>query len=374
MRILKKAIPGLLMMLGLILPAISQAQTKSFNVNVKWPGGDGRYLELTTNRDGAVVRLDSAIVKNGAAVLTMPAPEIYSSVYLSINRAYMKELLVHAGKTDVMITNAADPQLQATTQVNGGLEQDLLEEYNNVFMKGLRTNLARTQALKKSVGKTQAQKDSIIASYKPIFDSLLHAQDYVTTKYADQDIAGYIMIKRVAFLTPEEQEKQYNALSKRLKGGPYGLEIRSIIDNVTNRKLGKPAFQFTASDQNNHPVKLSDYKGKYVLLDFWSSTCAPCLRMAPYVKQLYDTYKQKGFEIIAVSLDTKRNDWIAAMQKHDISGVQVSSLKGAHDPIAKFYGVQQMPSMILIDPQGNNAGPVDPTKLDAKLAEIFDKK
>ena len=372
MKNIRKALIGLLLAPCLFTSVTSSAQTKEFKVNVQWQGGDGKFLELTSSRNGQVEHLDSAIVKNGKAVLSILTSG-YGSVYLSINRAYLKELVAHPGNVDVNIKNNTESDLNAETIVHGGLEQELVQQYNDVFMTGLQANMNRTNALKHSAGKTQTQRDSIVSSYRPTFDSLLHVQDYVTTKYADKEIAAYILSRRVSSLSPEEKVKQYEALSARVKASPYGLQVRKMMQDAENRQIGKQAFQFTAMTSDNKKIKLADYKGKYVLIDFWSSTCGPCLRMAPYVKQLYDTYHDKGFEIIAVSLDTKRDVWLSAMKKHEITGVQVSSLKGGDDPIAEYYGVQQMPAMVLIDPNGNNAGNVDPEKLDVKLAEIFKK-
>ncbi|TKC58569.1 AhpC/TSA family protein [Pedobacter hiemivivus] len=375
---LKYGLTGLMIVSGLFVSQLSSAQSKVFSVNVKWPGGDGKHIVLQTNQNGRPVTIDSANVVNGTAVLNMPAPDKYTAIYMGVNNNYMKEILAYAGSIDVEISNSLDPMFKSTAKIKGSLDQDLFQEYNNVFSSGLMINLARTQALKK-LGPDQSKidqvkKDSIINFYKPSFDSLTRVQDYVTTKYADKDIAGFILTKRIGSLSIEEGEKQLNSLSERVRKGPYGLAAKNIMITTAQRKVGRPGFQFAATTYDNKEIKLADYKGKYVLLDFWSSTCLPCLRMAPYVKQLYDTYRTQGFEIIAVSLDTKRQDWIASLKKHEISGVQVSSLKGANDPIANYYGIYQMPAMVLIDRDGNNAGNVDPNRLDAKLSEIFNKK
>jgi len=351
---------------------VSSATTKQFNINVSWPKGDGKLLLLTANRNGKNLTLDSARVLNGAAILKMTAPDLYSPVYLGINQAYVKELLAYAGKVNIDIANSSESDLQSTVTVKGNLEQDLFQEYNKIFMTGLQANFNRMQATKAAGDDTQ-KKDSIKQSYRPLFDSLLHAQDYIASTYPDKDIAGFMLAKRAPSLSVQEREREYNCLSERVKKGPYGTAAREIITSIVQRQVGQPAFQFSATTKDKKVIRLADYKGKYVLLDFWSSTCIPCLRMAPYMKQLYNTYRDKGFEIIAISLDTKREDWIAALQKHGISGIQVSSLKGGDDPIAKYYGVEQMPAMVLIDPNGNNAGAIDPTKLDQKLAEIFNK-
>ena len=372
MKISRMSIALCMLSSGLFIPFVGLSQSKFFDIQVKWHGGEGKQVTLTSNKNGKSVTLDSATVVNGAAALKMPAPDLYSTVYLGVNHAYVQELLAYPGKVNVEIVNSTQSDVENTLTIKGGLEQDLLQEYNKVFMTGLMANYKRMQALK-AIGDNPLKKDSIVKFYKPTFDSLLHVQDYISAKYADKDIAGFMLTKRAPSLSAEEREKQYNSLSDKVKKGPYGIAARNIITNMVQREVGQPAFQFTATTSNKKEIKLSDYKGKYVLLDFWSSTCGPCLRMAPYMKQLYDTYRAKGFEIIAISLDTKREDWISALQKHGISGIQVSSLKGGDDPIAEFYGVSQMPAMVLIDPQGNNAGLVDPTKLDVKLASIFNK-
>jgi|GEM_PF-3291086 len=372
MRNLKRNLALPFIVLGLLASFTSSAQNKIFNLQVKWPDGDGKQLTLTANQNGKSVTLDSASIVNGTASLKMTAPDLYSTVYLGVNHAYVQELLAYPGKVEVEIVNSQESDVKNTLTIKGSLEQDLLQEYNKVFMTGLMANYKRMQALK-AIGDNPLKKDSIMKFYKPTFDSLLHVQDYIATTYADKDIAGFMLIKRAPSLSAEEREKEYNSLSDRVKKGPYGIAVRNIMTSIVQRQTGQPAFQFSATTIEKKVIKLSDYKGKYVLLDFWSSTCGPCLRMAPYMKQLYDTYRAKGFEIIAISLDTKREDWIAAQQKHGISGIQVSSLKGGDDPIAEYYGISQMPAMVLIDPQGNNAGLVDPAKLDVKLASIFNK-
>lgn len=373
MKNLIKNFAGLITVLSLFVSLTGTAQNKVFKVDIKWPGGDGKQLILTTNKNGRPVTLDSVRVVNGVGALSMPVSEQYTMIYLGVNHAYLKEILAYAGTIHAEITNSSDSQGGSTIKIKGSLEEDLYQEYNDIFSTGLMTNMMRTRALKK-IGDDPVKKDSIMKFYQPTFDSLLHVQDYIVTKYSDKDIAGFMLSKRVSsYHTPEQREEQFSHLSDRVKKGPYGVAIQKTMKDIVNREIGRPAYQFTAMTKDNKAIRLSDYKGKYVVLDFWSSTCIPCLRMAPYVKQLYDTYRAKGFEIIAVSLDTKKEDWVAAMQKHDISGVQVSSLKGADDPIAEYYGIFQMPSMVLIDPKGNNAGLIDPKGLDVKLAQIFKK-
>lgn len=88
------------------------------------------------------------------------------------------------------------------------------------------------------------------------------------------------------------------------------------------------------------------------MLDFWASWCGPCLREVPNVKKVYDKFHDKGFEILSVSLDDKKDNWVNAIEKNDLNWGHVSSLKGWSCPVAKLYNVSGVPAMLLIDKEG----------------------
>lgn len=101
-------------------------------------------------------------------------------------------------------------------------------------------------------------------------------------------------------------------------------------------------------------VRLSDYvgKGKFVLLDFWASWCGPCMAEVPNVKKVYEKFHAKGFEVIGISLDEKKEAWTNAIAKHDLNWLHVSSLKGWKCPVAALYSVTGIPATFLLDPEG----------------------
>ncbi|MBN2597469.1 MAG: AhpC/TSA family protein [Marinifilaceae bacterium] len=135
--------------------------------------------------------------------------------------------------------------------------------------------------------------------------------------------------------------------------------------------VGKQVGDFTQIDKDEKVVKLSDYRGKYLLLDFWASWCGPCRAENPNLLKAFNKYHGKGLEIVAVSLDTKRESWLKAIAKDNLPWIQVSDLKERNE-VANQFGVNSIPDNFLIDPNGIViARTLRGEELDKKLSEIF---
>jgi peroxiredoxin len=136
--------------------------------------------------------------------------------------------------------------------------------------------------------------------------------------------------------------------------------------------VGKQAPELSLPDINGNQVKLSSYKGKYVLVDFWASWCLPCRRENPNVVDAYNKYKNKNFTIVGVSLDKEKEDWVNAVQKDKLSWTQVSDLQEWNSIAVSTYGFSGIPFNVLIDPDGKIIGQaLRGSDLDTKLAEVL---
>ncbi len=168
----------------------------------------------------------------------------------------------------------------------------------------------------------------------------------------------------------------FDLLPDSIRSTPSGQAFLKQLDNkVTFDKavgVGQQAPDFTQNDTAGHPVTLSSFRGRYVLLDFWASWCGPCRQENPAVVKAYHQYHDKGFEILGVSLDQSEKSWKKAIRDDKLSWVHVSDLKYWNNALVKVYGIQGVPQNFLIDPQGKIiARGLRGEDLQNKLAGIY---
>lgn len=116
--------------------------------------------------------------------------------------------------------------------------------------------------------------------------------------------------------------------------------------------IGKTVPDFSATDLDGNPISLEQYRGKVVLLDFWAVWCGPCIAEMPNVKAVYNSYKDEGFDIIGISLDTDEDRLRDYLKENDIPWRQVFSGEGWKSPVAQQYGIRAIPAPWLIDKDG----------------------
>jgi thiol-disulfide isomerase/thioredoxin len=139
--------------------------------------------------------------------------------------------------------------------------------------------------------------------------------------------------------------------------------------------IGKKYEDFEFLTPKGNVRKLSDYigKSKYILLDFWASWCAPCIADMPYLKEIYEKYNGKGFEIISISLDDSQRAWQRGLDKIDAPWIHLSDLKGIKSEMANAYKISGIPFSVILDNTGkiievNLRG----ESLDNFLKQVFD--
>ncbi|HTG55703.1 MAG TPA: TlpA disulfide reductase family protein, partial [Niabella sp.] len=208
----------------------------------------------------------------------------------------------------------------------------------------------------------------------------------VDLAFMDQYPTSYVTATRLRWLVKyipfQEGQERYNKLPQEIKKSSLGQAIQEELDKIRRGARGEQAFPFAATELRGGELKLSDYKGKYVLLEFWASWCVPCRKGNPHLLSIYTKYKDKGLEIIGVASDDRNPEaWKKAVDKDGI-GVWKHILNGkttnGDGSMSFHYGVITMPTKILVDQQGTIIGRYgadgeDEAALDKKLVDLFGK-
>ncbi len=148
----------------------------------------------------------------------------------------------------------------------------------------------------------------------------------------------------------------------------YKLEAQPRLRTA----IGATAPDITLNTPDGKPLSLSSLKGKYVLIDFWASWCRPCRAENPNVVRMYKQYKDKGFEILGVSLDKNVSSWSRAITADGLTWKHISDLRGWQSSAAKLYKVTSIPQTILLDKEGRIiAKNLRGIELEKKLASIL---
>lgn len=145
------------------------------------------------------------------------------------------------------------------------------------------------------------------------------------------------------------QEKLLNTFDESIRTC-YGLKkLRERIDFIRGSKVGSPAPDFELTAANGERVKLSSFRGQYVLVDFWASWCGPCRKAIPLVKQVYEDFKNKGLTVIGISIDQNEKDWRQALEEENMPYLQLHDPQGLTQRLYNFEGI---PFIMLVSPDG----------------------
>jgi peroxiredoxin len=153
-------------------------------------------------------------------------------------------------------------------------------------------------------------------------------------------------------LTINQLENLYSDLTPQIKNLGYVKNIPAKINARKKSSIGNIAPEFTATDISGKQFRLSDFRGSYVLLEFWASWCVPCREDNVHLKKVYDLYKDRGFVVIGISLDDKKEKWVRAIMEDKLPWIHTSELNAFENKLAKLYGVQPIPDNFLLNPQG----------------------
>ena len=207
--------------------------------------------------------------------------------------------------------------------------------------------------------KVKEYEIKFIQTHNNSFFSALFLEKYLSAKDLDVEMAKIY----------------YNNLDDKIRNTKTGNNIYNLV-NVSKKKIevGELAPRFEGPDPNGSILKMNDLLGKVTILDFWASWCRPCRVENPNFVRIYNKFNGKGLNIIGISLDRDKNNWIKAISDDGLVWSQISNLKFWNDPIAKLYNISFIPQTYILDEEGRILSTnLRGSFLERKIEELLSK-
>ncbi|ACU06183.1 TlpA disulfide reductase family protein [Pedobacter heparinus] len=345
----------------LLLPASFCLAQDKFEISgqLSQAGKDMMVMLSYKNSEGKDTK-DSALVKNGKFLISgttafgnkayLTLMPVKKDTIRRVGQSDYQEFYLEKGMYKVTGTDSlakasiTGAQAQKDFLLWKSKSQALLAQFREITQRFTKVYYAKVKDTV-TIKKIQAEARPVHAKIEAALDSFIfsHPDSYVAL--------DLIASEKTAVIDPQVFGAYYNPLSKRVLASFTGQKLTAKFEKAKKISIGK-TVDFTQTDDKGNEFKLSSLKGKYVLVDFWASWCVPCRAENPHLLKAYNQLKDKGFEIVGISLDETKAAWLNAVKHDGMPWIQVSDLKGFKSEIAVQYGISAIPQNFLIDPQG----------------------
>ena len=330
--------------------------------------GNGNAI-LTMHAEGGLVICDTVKMKGGKFVfegevpcvgfaLVTVAPEGKEAVQMRVALENSK-IEMRGDWRNVGINEEEELVVKGMT-VTGSKNNDVNEEINKQWyvVEALPEFKKYAELAKIVFDAPEALEDTTFYwVYRKEFDAYMarvkEEQLKVMAANPSVETAAYQLYFMMNEMPLEQLEQVFGQFDEKVRKSELVKDVRDCLELRQRIEPGRPAPEFTLARRDGSLLNLSDFRGKVVVLDFWASWCKPCRASFPWVREFYKEYKDKGVEIIGVSIDEKKASWEKALDEEQLPWPQVldEKAKGGYR-VDKLYHVQAVPMFVIVDKEG----------------------
>jgi peroxiredoxin len=339
------------------------AAANAFNITGNIQGLTDGEVKITTVQGEQVIAKGAA--KNGAFTLngSVEEPGLY---WLTLGKEQPQYIFLENAAIKITGKKAEIKSLQ----IEGSTSHNDFLQFRKIFDPLFANLSAITLQLQQT---PDEKKEAVMQQYRDAIANLNeNVGKFVAARPSSFVSVFLLTVTRQVNEDISELQKRFDALSPSLKASASGKELEAYISYAKVGAIGSDAIEFTQNDTNGNPVSLSQFKGKYVLVDFWASWCKPCRMENPNVVKTFNRFKDKNFTVLGVSLDQQKDPWLKAIDADKLTWTHVSDLQFWNNQVAQLYHVQSIPQNFLIDPNGKIvAKDLRGEDLEKKLCELL---